>query len=207
MTTSGDEVMAAMAAVISEVTNGNLRARATVPEDAPTSAQALAEGINALILGWRNSELQARKMKRELEAKLVTIERAARVTIRELSTPIMQVWKGVLLLPLVGSFDEERSRDVSNELLQRLATTRSTHVIIDITGVEVVDTQTADSLVRLARSAKLLGADCIVTGVSPAVAQTLTALGTDLTELETRRTLAQGLVACIGTSPQERRRV
>ncbi len=190
------QVVAAISAVVADVAGGNLRARAETPDDAPEALKALAAGINQLIVAWRTSEVQARKTKRELEDKIATIETQA-VAIRELSTPVMQIWKDVLLLPIVGAVDEARSSDITMELLTHLEQTQATRVIIDVTGVELVDERTADHLVRLVRAAELLGARCVVTGVSPAVATTLVSLGADIGALRTLRTLERGLVECI----------
>lgn len=198
MNQAADEAaILAMRAAIAEVIDGNLRARVQLAEGADSSKQSLADDINQLITAWRNSELQARKGKRALEEKIALIETQA-VAIRELSAPIMQIWTGILLVPVVGSFDGRRSSEITEELLWQLTHTQSSHVIVDVTGVAQVDTSTADHLLRLVRSAKLLGARCVVTGVSPAVARTLTELDANLSELVTRRTLEMGLMFSLG---------
>jgi len=133
---------------------------------------------------------------RELEQKLATIERQA-AAIRELSTPVMEIWDDVLVLPVVGVVDTKRSMDIMNSLLERIVQTQSKCVIIDITGVEIVDTRTADYLLRVSRAANLLGTRCVLTGLSPAVAQTLVEIGADLTEVRTLRNLKDGLKDCL----------
>ena len=196
MTNAWESSIAEMLAAISEVADGNLRIRVPAAEDSPEPLKALAEGTNRLISAWRTSELRARKTKRALEEKVATVEAQA-VAIRELSTPIMQIWRDVLLLPLVGGIDETRSAEITYELLDRVVKTRSSRVIVDITGVEQVDESTADHLLRLVRATKLVGARCVLTGMSPAVAQTLTGIGADLRELRTMRTLELGLLDCM----------
>jgi rsbT co-antagonist protein RsbR len=137
-----------------------------------------------------------RSIARELEEKLVTIERQAQA-IRELSTPVMEIWDDVLVLPIVGVVDTRRSMEIMNTLLERIVAMQSRCVIIDITGVEVVDTKTADYLLRVSRAASLLGSRCVLTGLSPAVAQTLVEIGADLTEVRTLRNLKEGLRDCL----------
>jgi rsbT co-antagonist protein RsbR len=195
---SSDAAMATIVATLKDVVNGNLRARVQLPEDAPASLSALRDGLNELIVAWRDSELRARKAKRALEEKVATIETQA-VAIRELSVPIMEVWPKVLLVPLVGSFDQRRGGEVTSELLLRLAGSSATHVIVDLTGIDVVDESAADQLTRLVRSASLLGARCVITGISPAVAQIFVAIGASLADhrVKTHRSLQAGLRDCI----------
>lgn len=133
---------------------------------------------------------------RELESKLVMIERQA-AAIRELSTPVLEIWEDVLVLPVVGVVDTKRSMEIMNNLLERIVDTQSRCVIIDVTGVEVVDTKTADYLLKVVRASNLLGTRCVLTGLSPAIAQTLVEIGADLTEVRTLRNLKAGLKDCL----------
>lgn len=197
MAEGADPVVEAMLTTIAEVVNGNLRARVHTPGGSPEPLKALGEGVNELIAAWRTSELRARKTKRALEEQVATVEAQA-LAIRELSTPILQIWRDVLLLPLIGRIDETRRSDITKELLARIAHTQTKQVIIDVTGIEFVDERTADHLLRLVRSARLLGARCVITGVNAAVAQTFVEMGADLSELETLRTLEKGLIDCVG---------
>jgi rsbT co-antagonist protein RsbR len=120
-----------------------------------------------------------------------------RLTISALSTPIIDVWDGVVTLPLVGVIDTQRAVDMTERLLARIVESGARAVIIDLTGVEVVDTATADHLVRLTRAAGLLGARCLVTGIGPSIARTLVGMGVDLGGVRTMRTLKEALRACI----------
>lgn len=135
-------------------------------------------------------------LSRELEEKLSLIQEQA-MAIRELSTPIMEIWDSVLVLPIVGVLDTKRSLDIRNSLLKRIVETQAKCVIVDITGVEVVDTRTADYLLKVVRSAGLLGTQCVMSGLSPAVAQTLVDIGADLKEVRTLRNLKEGLRECL----------
>ncbi len=133
---------------------------------------------------------------RELEQKMAVVEEQA-MAIRELSTPVLEVWQDVLVLPIVGVVDTRRSVEIMNNLLSRIVDTQSKCVIIDVTGVEIVDTRTADYLLKVVRSASLLGSRCVLTGLSPAVAQTLVEIGANLTEIVTLRNLREGLKDCL----------
>ncbi len=133
---------------------------------------------------------------RELEHKIAVVEEQA-AAIRELSTPVLEVWDDVLVLPVVGIVDTRRSVDIMNNLLTKIVDAQSKCVIIDVTGVEVVDTRTADYLLKVCRAASLLGSRSVLTGLSPAVAQTLVEIGADLTEIVTLRNLREGLKDCL----------
>ena len=113
--------------------------------------------------------------------------------IHELSTPIISVWNGVLALPLIGTMDSRRTQDAMEKALTALSETRAQALIIDITGVSVIDTMVADHLIRLATAAGMMGAKCILTGINPATAMAIVGLGLDLSSLATRSTLAEGL--------------
>jgi rsbT co-antagonist protein RsbR len=131
-----------------------------------------------------------------LEEKLDTIKRQ-QVAIRDLSAPIIDLWEGILTLPIVGTVDSQRAVDITEKLLQRVNDTNAACVIIDLTGVDVVDTMTADHLIKLVKSARLLGTYCVVTGIGPEIARTLVDLGVELHELITLKRLREGLQACL----------
>ena len=129
---------------------------------------------------------------RELEAKLETIERQ-QAAIRELSTPIIEVWAGVLCLPVVGIVDSQRSAEMTETLLEMIVAKQARTAIVDITGIDVMDTKTADHFIKMAKAVRLLGADCILSGINPGIAQTLTHIGVDLTGIRTLRNLRDAL--------------
>ncbi len=108
----------------------------------------------------------------------------------ELSTPVIQLWDGILALPLIGTLDSERTQVVMESLLQQIVQTGSTTAIIDITGVPTVDTLVAQYLLKTIAAARLMGADCIVSGVRPQIAQTIVHLGVELGDVSTKATLA-----------------
>jgi rsbT co-antagonist protein RsbR len=116
-----------------------------------------------------------------------------RRTIDELETPVIQVWEGVLALPIVGSLDTARTQQMNETLLQRIVDTGSEIVILDITGVPLVDTAVAKHLLETVTAARLLGAEVMLVGLSPRIALTLVHLGLDLNGIITRTTLAKGL--------------
>lgn len=132
----------------------------------------------------------------ELAAKLQTIERQA-AAIRQLSTPILEVWKDVLVVPIIGVVDAHRSVDLLAELLDAISRMQTKWVILDVTGVVFVDAMTADRLLAVVRAAGLLGARCMLCGIQPAVAQALLQLGVDLGDLLTKRNLADALHHCL----------
>jgi PAS domain S-box-containing protein len=113
--------------------------------------------------------------------------------IMELSTPVMQVWQGVVVAPLIGSLDSNRTQQFMERLLERIVETNSPVALVDIMGVPTIDTQTAQHLIETISAVRLLGAQVVLTGVRPAIAQTLVHLGIDLTGIVTRSSLAAGL--------------
>lgn len=108
----------------------------------------------------------------------------------ELSTPVVKLWEGVLALPIIGTLDSGRTQTVMESLLQAIVDTGSEIAIIDITGVPTVDTLTAQHLLKTVTAARLMGADCIISGIRPQIAQTIVYLGIDLADVTTKATLA-----------------
>jgi rsbT co-antagonist protein RsbR len=110
--------------------------------------------------------------------------------LMELSTPVVTLWDGVLALPLIGTLDSARTQVVMESLLQRIVDSGAAIAIIDITGVPTVDTLTAQHLLKTVAAARLMGADCIISGIRPQIAQTIVHLGVDLGTVVTKATLA-----------------
>lgn len=147
----------------------------------------------------REQATQALELARaELEQKLTLIE-AQRREIHALSTPVLDVWDDVLAVPLIGALDHARALDITEKLLQRVVETRALWTLLDLTGVDEVDEATADHLVKLARAVRLIGARCVVTGVSPATAHAFVSLGQGLGDLRCLPTLREGLRYCLAT--------
>jgi rsbT co-antagonist protein RsbR len=161
--------------------SGKVIAAMTVAQDV-TAQRALEREIRK-----RNEQLAASEA-----AKTVLIERL-RYSIDELSNPILEVWDDVLAMPVIGVVDSRRTADMVQRLLAEVARTQAGFVIVDLTGVEIVDTKTADHLMKLIRKVELVGARCVLTGIRPAVAETLVDIGVDFGRITTLRNLKHGL--------------
>jgi rsbT co-antagonist protein RsbR len=144
----------------------------------------------------RREVVERQETERALREKIEFIERQEKA-IQALSTPIIQVWSHVLALPIMGMLDGRRAADMMDRLLSEIVKTRSRFAILDLTGVDVVDTATADHLIKIVRAVELLGARGVITGIRPAVAQTMASLGMDLSQLITLGNLQEGLKACM----------
>jgi rsbT co-antagonist protein RsbR len=118
----------------------------------------------------------------------------------ELSTPVVRLWENVLALPLIGTLDSARTQVVMQNLLEAIVQTRSDYAIIDITGVPVVDTLVAQHLLKTVAAARLMGADCLISGIRPQIAQTIIHLGVDLSEVTTKATLADAFEVALRRS-------
>jgi rsbT co-antagonist protein RsbR len=115
----------------------------------------------------------------------------------ELSTPVVTLWAGILALPLIGTLDSARTQVVMESLLQRIVDTGSSIAILDITGVPTVDTLVAQHLLKTVAAARLMGADCIISGIRPQIAQTIVHLGVDLNSVITKATLADAFAVAL----------
>jgi rsbT co-antagonist protein RsbR len=120
----------------------------------------------------------------------------------ELSTPVVKLWEGVVAVPLVGTLDSARAQVVMERLLQTLVDTGSPYAIIDITGVPAVDTQVAQHILKTVVAARLMGADCIISGIRPQIAQTIVALGIEFGDIATKSSLADALRYVLGRTNQ-----
>jgi rsbT co-antagonist protein RsbR len=118
----------------------------------------------------------------------------------ELSTPVVRLWENVLALPLIGTLDSARTQVVMQNLLDAIVQTRSDYAIIDITGVPIVDTLVAQHLLKTVAAARLMGADCLISGIRPQIAQTIIHLGVDLSEVTTKATLADAFEVALRRS-------
>jgi rsbT co-antagonist protein RsbR len=115
----------------------------------------------------------------------------------ELSTPVVQLWEGVLALPLIGTLDSARTQIVMESLLEKIVDTGAGIAIIDITGVPTVDTLVAQHLLKTVAAARLMGAECIISGIRPQIAQTIVHLGVDLADVLTKATLQDALAIAL----------
>jgi rsbT co-antagonist protein RsbR len=121
------------------------------------------------------------------------IRKQAQEILEMATVPIVQVWEGIVLVPLIGTLDSQRTQQLMERLLHRVTETASPVALLDITGVPTVDTQTAQHLIETISAVRLLGAEVILTGVRPTIAQTLVHLGIDLSNVMTRASLTAGL--------------
>ena len=148
------------------------------------------------VLGWLSQtediseRVRGEAERLALQEQIIEGQQAA---LRELSTPIIPITDGVIAMPLIGAIDSNRAQQVIEGLLTGVAELGATTAILDITGVLVVDTQVANALLRAAQAVKLLGAQVIITGIRPEVAQTLVGLGLDLSGITTLATLQSGI--------------
>jgi anti-anti-sigma regulatory factor len=143
------------------------------------------------------SDITARRRDEDLLREQVDIIQAQRAAISLLSTPIIEVWTDVLAAPLVGIVDDERAASLMESLLVAIAQKRARFAILDLTGVETIEETSAAHLIRIIRSVTLLGAHAIITGIRPAIAQTMVSLGLDMTAILTLRSLQDALRHCM----------
>ena len=166
------------------------RIRDTLRED----AQALADELwLATVLLDKLGLFTTETYQRSRETVIQSQQRE----LLELSTPVVQLWENILALPLIGTLDSERTQIVMESLLQKIVTTGAGLAIIDITGVPTVDTLVAQHLLKTVAAARLMGADCIISGIRPQIAQTIVHLGVDLSAVTTKATLADAFVVAL----------
>jgi len=115
-------------------------------------------------------------------------------TLMQMSTPVTQIWQGVLFLPIVGIVDSKRAQEIMNATLTKISQTPSRAFIMDISGVAVVDTAVANYLIKVTKATRLMGCECTISGLSPAIAQTIVELGIDVGKVKTTATMQDALV-------------
>jgi len=136
------------------------------------------------------------KVTRDLTERRAAEEKIRRQTqeiLEMAAVPVVQVWEGIVLVPLIGTLDSQRTQQLMERVLNRVTETNSPVALLDITGVPSIDTQTAQHLIETTAAVRLLGAEVILTGIRPAIAQTLVHLGIDLSNITTRASLGAGL--------------
>ncbi len=152
---------------------------------------------------WAATELLDRLALLTTEAYLATREELIlrqQQELMELSTPVVKLWEGILALPIIGTLDSARTQVVMENLLQSVVSTNSKYAIIDITGVPTVDTLVAQHLLKTITAARLMGAECIISGVRPQIAQTIVHLGINLEDVITRAKLSDALALALQMS-------
>ncbi|MER5736886.1 MULTISPECIES: STAS domain-containing protein [unclassified Streptomyces] len=174
------------------------------PTETAVSVFALKEVLESLLGGSVEDIRVYLQFSRLLDdLGLFTVEEYARTReeiisaqsqqLLELSTPVVKLWDGVVGVPLVGTLDSARTQVVMEKLLQALLDSNSAHAIIDITGVPAVDTQVAQHLLKTVVAARMMGAECVISGIRPQIAQTIVGLGIEFGDIPTKATLADAL--------------
>jgi rsbT co-antagonist protein RsbR len=189
--------------ILANVAQGDCSTQLEVDLHGSNPLSFLLAGINDLIFTLGTEQEQSAVFRRELDERLATIEQQ-RSAIRSLSTPVIEVWRGVLCLPVVGVMDTARSAEMTSALLTTIVEKGARYAIIDITGIDVMDTRTVDHFIRMAKAIRLLGAECALTGLNPHIAQTVVHMGLDLSDIVTHRSLRDALfryVTASNTSP------
>ncbi|MCF8298071.1 MAG: STAS domain-containing protein [Saprospiraceae bacterium] len=184
--------------VLASVAAGDLDARleSDIEDDFTGIEAAIDILIDDLTFELNNSE----KAQKELQAQLEKVNEQQKTILQqqedlmELSSPVSKVWDNILILPVIGTLDSQRTQIMMENLLQKIVDTGCTMSILDITGVPTVDTQIANHLLKTVTSARLLGAECIISGISPAIAQTIVHLGIDLSAIKTKATLQDAMI-------------
>jgi rsbT co-antagonist protein RsbR len=165
------------------------------PETHPVGA--LTATLNEMIASLTQAREQTARYSLELKDKLTAIE-AQEAAIAELQTPILEVWDGVLCMPIVGIVDSARTADMARTLLSMIVQTKARLALIDVTGIQVMDTRAVDHFLRMARAVRLLGSRCVLSGVHPNVSQTIVHMGLDLKGVETHRSMRDALRHFVG---------
>ena len=197
---TGDDEVALVEQAINEVVlNARFAAEALAEQrdDLASTNARLLEEVEQRAAAERRLRDHQQRLEETVAERTATIQRQAR-EILELSTPVLQVREGVVVAPLIGSLDSDRTQQFMERLLEAIVTDRAAVALVDITGVPVVDTHTAQHLLETVTAARLLGAEVVLTGVRPAIAQSLVHLGVDLSGVITRSSLAAGLEVAFG---------
>ena len=123
--------------------------------------------------------------------------------LMQLSTPVSMLWDDILMLPIVGVVDSKRAQDIMDAMLLRIGETAARAMIIDISGVSVIDTAVANHFIKMTKATNLMGCKCVISGISPVIAQTIVSLGIDLADIHTRSTLRDALAFAFEETGQE----
>ena len=181
----------------------------------PSETAMFVFSLKQPLFTWLRRDLEADQLATALWAATLVIDRLGLFTteafqksredviqrqqreLLELSTPVVELWEGILALPLIGTLDSGRTQVVMESLLEKIVQSGSTIAIIDITGVPTVDTLVAQHLMKTVAAARLMGADCIISGIRPQIAQTIVHLGVDLSAVTTKASLADAFMLAL----------
>lgn len=163
------------------------------------------EFLNARIEGFPLAEMLkiAIEVLGEIKKEKETRIRELGDILAELATPIIRIWQDILLVPLIGTLDSHRAQNMAEKLLEKTASTRAKIVIVDVTGVPMIDTIVGGFLIEMFNAIKLLGSDVILTGIKPEIAHTLVKLGVDFNMVIIKRDLESALKYAIGIAPDK----
>lgn len=192
--------------ILSSVAAGDLDLR--IESEFEDDLSGVEQAINLLIDDLTHELKKSIKLKQEMEEKLLKIQEQQKTILQqqedlmELSSPVSKVWENILILPVIGTLDSQRTQVMMENLLQKIVATGCTTAILDITGVPTVDTQVANHLLKTVTAARLLGAECIVSGISPAIAQTIVHLGINLSNILTKATLQDAMIYALRKNEQ-----
>jgi len=183
-----------------------LRELAAVDQATAADLQQMLASVHASASAREAAIAERDRMVAELQDKLALIDEQ-RQAILTLSTPIIELWDEVVAVPIVGAIDASRTAQMMERLLEAILQRRARCAILDLTGVEMIDTATADNFLRIVRAVKLLGAQGVIAGIGPNVAETLVGLGVDLTAIPTFSNLREALRAFIAAPRRAASRV
>lgn len=189
--------------VLRAVSEGDLSPRLAFEYPDTHPVGALAESVNAMIDALGEARVSSQQRLGELNKRIDEIERQ-REAIRTLAVPVIEVWRGVLCVPIVGVLDSMQAQEVTTTLLNAVVAKKARFVVVDVTGIDVMDTASADHFLRMARAVMLLGSTCALSGIRPAIAGTIVHLGVDLGEVKTFRTMRDALGSYV-SGPTRRR--
>src|ERR1700722_3740700 len=203
MSDAGEQARVELRAVLAEFSQSRARGGVT-PRETATGLFSLQEAVYEQIAGSGELLPEFIAFSRLIDdLGLYTFESYASARERistdqatsmlELSTPVVRLWDGIIAVPLVGTLDSARTQLVMEKLLETLVATGADHAVLDITGVPTVDTEVAQHLLKTVNAARLLGAECIICGIRPQVAQTIVSLGIEFGDIATKATLADAL--------------
>jgi rsbT co-antagonist protein RsbR len=210
----GEEAWTEVRALLMELSRNRAR-QGFSPAETAVSVFALKAGLERLLDEGSTADLGAYLALSRLTDALGMFTVDSYTTTREqiissqaeelleLSTPVVKLWDGVIGVPLVGTLDSARTQVVMEKLLQALVDTGSSRAIIDITGVPAVDTEVAQHLLKTVVAARLMGAECVVSGIRPQIAQTIVALGIEFGDIPTKASLADALLHALRGSGVE----
>jgi rsbT co-antagonist protein RsbR len=169
------------------------------------SEQATKEDLKHALTRLRDEVEERRKVEEDLRTQIDVVRRQEKA-IRAMATPILRLWSGILTMPVVGLVDSQRAALMMEDLLEQITRTQARCTILDLTGVDLLDTNAASHLLSIVRAAKLLGSRCLVSGISPSMASTIVSLGLELDEIQTFASLESALRYAIRETRKETHR-